>query len=527
MVLAVFLPFVLNAQEISPVKQALIEAAKTLRYPDSGNPVFPPESEESRVLSNGMTAARLPIDRFEVFMYDAARGADHNAQATLTIDDQRLNGADVSGQIRLFAPNPAQPGSSISHFDTGAEPNLLMEPSINSDIPFMATDLADELLYDIGWLPGSSGYRFFRIDGPAVGLDDRSPFTPVGGNPATELGEARLNVFEAVGQVWGNLLGSSAPIDVLVSFSNLPCGSGGAALAAAGTVFVYRDDSFPFANTWYHSALTESFTGMDLAPVAEDGGDLMVFVNAAIDDECLGEGTGFYYGLDGNAPPNQLDLFTVLLHEVAHGVGFANFTNETNGFFIQGFPGIFDRFTFDLDRNQTWAEMTAEERVQSAVNTSKVVWSGPSTTMETANVLAPGVPIIRISNDPPINGDREVGLAAFGPAVSEGDVTGTLVCADDMTGDPQDACEAINDDLTGSIALTRRGTCPFTTKAEVVEAAGANGVVIVNNVPGGATPLGGLPDNPITIPAVSLSKEEGDRLIDLICFGILFNDSFD
>lgn len=55
---------------------------------------------------------------------------------------------------RLFAPNPYQPGSSVSHFDTSMSPSVLMEPSITSDLttkvknPF---DLTLALLRDIGW----------------------------------------------------------------------------------------------------------------------------------------------------------------------------------------------------------------------------------------------------------------------------------------------------------------------------------------------------------------------------------------
>ncbi len=54
------------------------------------------------------------------------------------------------GRLRMFAPNPFQPGSSISHFHQDASPNLLMEPSANANV-FNQTDLADCLFADIGW----------------------------------------------------------------------------------------------------------------------------------------------------------------------------------------------------------------------------------------------------------------------------------------------------------------------------------------------------------------------------------------
>jgi hypothetical protein len=52
--------------------------------------------------------------------------------------------------VLLYAPNPVDTGSSISHWDTSAFPHLLMEPSLASDLPH-AVDLTLPLLQDIGW----------------------------------------------------------------------------------------------------------------------------------------------------------------------------------------------------------------------------------------------------------------------------------------------------------------------------------------------------------------------------------------
>jgi hypothetical protein len=74
--------------------------------------------------------------------------------ATLSVNTAQLAGADPSGFVQLFTPNPFQPGSSVSHYDTGAFPNLLMEPAINADLTHEVTppqDLTYALLHDIGW----------------------------------------------------------------------------------------------------------------------------------------------------------------------------------------------------------------------------------------------------------------------------------------------------------------------------------------------------------------------------------------
>jgi hypothetical protein len=69
---------------------------------------------------------------------------------TLLLNTSVLAGADASGRPLLFSTNPIQSGSSISHWDTIAFPNLLMEPNINPDLTHNV-DLTLPLLRDIGW----------------------------------------------------------------------------------------------------------------------------------------------------------------------------------------------------------------------------------------------------------------------------------------------------------------------------------------------------------------------------------------
>ncbi len=74
--------------------------------------------------------------------------------ATLTVNLSQLAGASTSGFVQLFTPNPYQQGSSLSHYDTGASRNLLMEPAINPDLTHEVTppfDLTFPLFQDIGW----------------------------------------------------------------------------------------------------------------------------------------------------------------------------------------------------------------------------------------------------------------------------------------------------------------------------------------------------------------------------------------
>jgi hypothetical protein len=74
--------------------------------------------------------------------------------ATVGKNPALFNGADASARAWMYAPNPFQGGSSVSHYDTSAFPNQLMEPAINGDLTHEVTppnDLTFMLLKDIGW----------------------------------------------------------------------------------------------------------------------------------------------------------------------------------------------------------------------------------------------------------------------------------------------------------------------------------------------------------------------------------------
>lgn len=88
--------------------------------------------------------------------------------ARLSVDLTIRAGADAAGRARLYAPFPVAPGSSISHYDTAASRNLLMEPAINGDLTHNVKapdDLTLELFRDVGWFPDAD------LDGVADGTD--------------------------------------------------------------------------------------------------------------------------------------------------------------------------------------------------------------------------------------------------------------------------------------------------------------------------------------------------------------------
>lgn len=95
------------------------------------------------------------------------------AQAAAALDETRL---------RMFAPNPFQSGSSISHFHEAAVPNLLMEPFADADV-FLQTDLTDCLFADIGWI--SSRCATVINTAPTLDAIASPPAIPVDSGPQT------------------------------------------------------------------------------------------------------------------------------------------------------------------------------------------------------------------------------------------------------------------------------------------------------------------------------------------------------
>ncbi|MBO9687885.1 PA domain-containing protein [Roseateles chitosanitabidus] len=84
----------------------------------------------------------------------APRGKVGTASSALIVDLSRRLGADAKGRPLLYTPSVLAVGSSVSHWDVSAFPNLLMEPNINADLTTILVppkDITKPLLKDLGW----------------------------------------------------------------------------------------------------------------------------------------------------------------------------------------------------------------------------------------------------------------------------------------------------------------------------------------------------------------------------------------
>jgi len=361
--------------------------------------------------------------------------------------------------------------------------------------------------------------KLINIDPPGVGFNDPTPAAPVGGNPGTTIGEQRLNAYQRALDLWGSILKSKVPIQVVGSFSAFPPAlCAGNVLAQAGALSIFSN--FPHAakaDTWYAVALANSMAGEDLTPGQDGpqdgfaGADIVAQFNGGVGGPACIPGSTWYYGLDNNPPAAGIDFLNTFMHEVGHGLGFANFITETDGlppaFPDFPYPDIYERNTLDISLGKTWDQLTPAQIVLSATNTGKVVWAGKQVTRSAPDFLGPFTGL-RITAPAGIARDLETGSASFGPAATTTNfvgevVLGTSTAAPGVT----DGCGPITPAVAGKIALVDRGICGFAVKTANAQAAGAKAVLIANNAPG-TIGLGGA-DPTIVIPTLMVSLGDG------------------
>lgn len=110
-----------------------------------------------------------------------------------------------------------------------------------------------------------------------------------------------------------------------------------------------------------------------------------------------------------------------------------------------------------------------------------------------------------------IAGNYEATVAAFGGAFGSSGISGEIVQVNDGSGVVDDACQSINNNLSGKIALIQRGTCNFTVKVKYAQQAGAIAALIYQNSDDAVFTMGGEDDS-ITIPAAMVLKTTGEAI---------------
>lgn len=382
-------------------------------------------------------------------------------------------------------------------------------------------------------IEGSQGTIITLIltDDPGKGFNDPRPATPVGGNSGTTLGEQRLIALKKAAAIWADALETTVPIRIQARFDSLLCTQDFTMLGYGGPISIKADfpanGPFPgaeFPHTWYPIALANKLSGLDLDPTKDDLG---VTLNSQLDEDCLGPDSRWYYGLDNQPATGQDNMVVVLLHEFAHGLGFLEFADEETGANLLGRTDIYSHFIFDTTLGAHWSDLPSGPegdalRQASAINTDNLVWDGPHVRAAAPNYMTGHLPHLRINNPANIADSYFAVAAEFGASISQtSHISGAIVQVEDDTVPSSDGCESLTNGtaLQGKLALIDRGICPFTDKVSKAQAAGAIGVIVVNNT--AEPPLIMLGDDPtITIPAVMISQKSGSTIKTALAQGV-------
>lgn len=351
-------------------------------------------------------------------------------------------------------------------------------------------------------------------DPAGQGLNDPTPISPQGGNSGTTVGEQRRIVYQFAADLWGAVLQSDVQIRVGASFRPLRCDSTGTVLGSAGAaaIYVLTSNNDPSTAMLYHGALADALIGEDLQAGA--GLDINTNFNSAYgntnpDGSPCSPGAGWYYGLDGKTPEGKTDFLNVVMHEIAHGLGFSGFGSVSTGAPLAGYRDIYSSYVFDNRTNLAFYQLPTNAARREAITGGNLAWTGPMVTAQVPNLRSLKT-VLRVSGT--LSAAYDFGTAAFGPEAAASNFDGDVVAVNDGSASPSLGCAASPAGAyLGKVALVSRGGCSFEIKAKHAQDAGASAVVIANNVSG---TINMAADDTVeaTVPTIMVSLADGQAL---------------
>ncbi|WP_020569345.1 T9SS type A sorting domain-containing protein [Neolewinella persica] len=182
--------------------------------------------------------------------------------------------------------------------------------------------------------------------------------------------------------VWGSYLDSDVNVRVNIDWQDR---DDDRLLASAGPATLFRGFEGAETNTWYPVALAEAISGVDL----NDPQDADINVNA-------NSTANWYFGIDGNTPRRQIDLVSVMLHELGHGLGFLSSVDTINENQLSiGFGGRFIIYDLFLE-TESGLPLTdpglftnPSDELLMAVANNDLVFNGPLAVRENNGSVVP------------------------------------------------------------------------------------------------------------------------------------------
>jgi len=143
---------------------------------------------------------------------------------------------------------------------------------------------------------------------------------------------AAQTAFEHALGLLEDIFDASVPITVDVTWEDVP----GNAIGFAGSPWRANLSFLPQNDIWYPEPLINQFFGSQFDSSSD--------INMTLDSS-----TNWYFGTNGNPANSQIDLITVVLHEISHGMGFAGTASSDGtasgssiGWGSNDWPNIYD-----------------------------------------------------------------------------------------------------------------------------------------------------------------------------------------
>ncbi len=142
------------------------------------------------------------------------------------------------------------------------------------------------------------------------------------------------NAFEYAVQIWETIIESDMPIRMDATWNST---MGTNTLGSCGPETYYADfKDAPLENRYYPVAIAEKIAKEELN--GNSRADIEANFNSKVN---------WYYGIDGATPDTTYDFVSVVLHEIAHGLGFTGFFFVDEDLGAYGFFEMGDATSFD------------------------------------------------------------------------------------------------------------------------------------------------------------------------------------
>ena len=167
--------------------------------------------------------------------------------------------------------------------------------------------------------------------------------------------------------VWEQYIFSDVPI--VIEFSWRELASNVNAFARPTEIF-QNLSGLPFSNLGYPVCLAEKFVKQNLN---SNSPDIEIVINSTLS-----------WHLDSVSPPSPQtrDLITIVLHEIAHGLGFiGNLVFKNGSISIDNIPLLFDSYMYYTDSIQFLSLLqnpqVSQDSILGAATSKNLIWKGP------------------------------------------------------------------------------------------------------------------------------------------------------